>query len=446
LPEHLPAKPLILAGAALPAAAFAAVRRRMALGGCKWDPQVGDVATLAPFPLLLSPAAWRALSADAEALAAETAPMEAALLLRPDLHRRLGLPRRLRTAFGDLARGESPTPEPARIMRFDFHPTPAGWRVSECNADVPGGFTESSTFPRLMAEHGGRPVGVATLGDVTSTWVDAMVRGTAMSRDSAMRRDSGGAGRPLRVALLAAAGYTEDLQVVELLARMFRARGHAAWPADPRLLDASAPVARLRSSAYDGPVDLVVRFFQGEWLARLPRRHWRGLLVGGRTPVANGPAAILGESKRLPLLWDDLGLPADAAWRRLLPETRDVRRARWRSDDGWVLKGAYANNGDAVAHRDLVDAAAWRRAAWDAKLRPGRWVAQRRFESVPVDTPAGPMHACVGVYTVDGRACGAYGRLSPHAVIDYRAVDTAVLLDEGVLADGDVPPDEEGAA
>lgn len=33
--------------------AFDRVRRRMIFDCCKWDPQVEDVATLAPFPLLL---------------------------------------------------------------------------------------------------------------------------------------------------------------------------------------------------------------------------------------------------------------------------------------------------------------------------------------------------------------------------------------------------------
>ncbi|HEX8911901.1 MAG TPA: hypothetical protein VF796_06045 [Humisphaera sp.] len=424
--------PLLRAGPAPPPAAMADVRRRMVLNGCKWDPQVGDVATLAPFPLLLSAETWADLAADAEALAAEQLAAERALVSRPDLHRRLGLPRRLRRAFRELADGQA-TPEAARILRFDFHPTPDGWRVSECNADVPGGFTEASLFPRLVAEHaGGRP-----LADVTAAWVDALAvgarraaRGGGVAEGAAADADAaevGGAG-PLRVALLAAPGFMEDRQIVELLAREFRRRGHVTWPAEPRLIDATTPIVRLRSSAYDGPVDLVVRFFQGEWLARLPRRHWHRLLVGGRTPVANGPAAILGESKRLPLLWDALGVAAPT-WRRLLPETRDPRDMPWRADDAWLLKSAYCNNGDDVAHPAVVGRKAWRSAAWRATLRPTAWLAQRRFESVPVETPAGPMHACVGVYVIDGRACGAYGRLSPGPVIDYRAVDVAVLLD-----------------
>jgi hypothetical protein len=38
------------------------------------------------------------------------------------------------------------------------------------------------------------------------------------------------------------------------------------------------------------------------------------------------------------------------------------------------------------------------------------------------------MYPCIGVYTVNGRAAGAYGRLSWRQVIDFSAVDVAVLV------------------
>src|ERR1700679_3267873 len=33
--------------------AMASLRRQLILNGCKWDPQVGDADTLAPFPLVM---------------------------------------------------------------------------------------------------------------------------------------------------------------------------------------------------------------------------------------------------------------------------------------------------------------------------------------------------------------------------------------------------------
>jgi hypothetical protein len=49
---------------------------------------------------------------------------------------------------------------------------------------------------------------------------------------------------------------------------------------------------------------------------------------------------------------------------------------------------------------------------------------------VPVPTPAGPRHVCVGVYTVNGRTGGAYARLAEKPLIDFAAVDVALLLEQ----------------
>ncbi|MGA2232614.1 MAG: hypothetical protein ABSH22_17085, partial [Tepidisphaeraceae bacterium] len=77
-----------------------------------------------------------------------------------------------------------------------------------------------------------------------------------------------------------------------------------------------------------------------------------------------------------------------------------------------------------------------RRNVW---LSPSRWIAQRRFQTLPLDTPAGPVYPCVGVYTINGQAAGAYARYSPRAVIDYAAVDVAVLIDPQLPSWGESP-------
>ena len=78
--------------------AFAEIRCRMILEGCKWDPQVGDMATLAPFPLVLPPGVARTLGGLAERLTAEALDAERALLDRPECLKRLGMPRAVRGA------------------------------------------------------------------------------------------------------------------------------------------------------------------------------------------------------------------------------------------------------------------------------------------------------------------------------------------------------------
>ncbi|PZV13895.1 MAG: hypothetical protein DCF22_09850 [Leptolyngbya sp.] len=75
------------------------IRRAMMLQGFKWDTQVGDVNTLAPFALILPAQTWRQLAYLAECLTQEMLQAEVELQERPDLWQALGLPRSLRQAM-----------------------------------------------------------------------------------------------------------------------------------------------------------------------------------------------------------------------------------------------------------------------------------------------------------------------------------------------------------
>jgi glutathionylspermidine synthase len=361
------------------------------------------VNTLARFPLIVPADVINGLFNLAEMLAAETVTAEVELLARPDLSGRLGLPRAIRRVLHEAI---EPTPTAARVIRFDFHPTATGWRISEANADVPGGYSEASHFPRLMAEYfpACRPT-----GDPAGKLADVMT-------------DRFGSGR---VGLLAAPGYMEDQQVIACLSDALRRRGWSTALGHPGQVRWEAGRARLGLT----PLDVVIRFFQGEWLGRLPAATgWRHFVRGGRTPVCNPGTSILTESKRFPLVWDEMAT-ALPTWRALLPETRDPRQVDWRREPDWLLKAAFANNGDEVHDRTWARPHTWRRAAWAARLRPGQWAAQWRFDPLAVATPDGMMYPCLGVYTIDGRAAGIYGRLSPRPVTDYAAVDVAVLTE-----------------
>jgi glutathionylspermidine synthase len=388
---------------------FADVRCRMILEGCKWDPQVGDVSTLSPFPLIIPAGVAQTLGQMAERLTAEARGAEQALLNRPECLRVLGLPRPVQRALGGQ---EEPTPAPARVIRYDFHPTTEGWRISEANADVPGGYTEASLFPRLMSEH---CRGAWPGGDPAAALADAVIASI---------------GEPGRVGLLAAAGHMEDHQVVAFLAGVLRDRGCTTEQTHPCQLTWAGGTAVLHEP--EGTIhrfDALVRFYQGEWLARWPvGQGWPNFFRGGRTPVCNPGTALLLESKRFPLLWDRLGLELPT-WRKLLPPTRDPMRVAWRPRPGWVLKTALCNTGDTVALGDDAGRRAWSRAARVARWQPGFWVAQRRFESLAIPTPCGPLYPCLGVYTVNGRAAGIYGRMAPRRLIDYAALEVAVLVE-----------------
>jgi glutathionylspermidine synthase len=384
---------------------YAQIRRRLILDHCKWDPQVADVCTLATFPLILTQSTWKQLERWAEELTAEALSAEAELLRSPKLLKMIGLPRKLRRLLSQ--KRESLTPSAARIFRFDFHWTTQGWRISESNSDVPGGLTEASAFSKMMAAH---YPDATSAGDPGGAWAEAIART---------------AGPGGTIALLSAVGYMEDLQVTAYVAQRLRELGIDAQLARAHDLRWNNGHALLHGKQ----VHAIVRFYQGEWLTRLPRRcGWRYLVRGGRTPVANPVSSLLTESKRFPLTWDALQMDLPT-WRALLPQTCDPRDVDWQRSSQWMLKQAFCNTGDAVVSPDLLPGVQWRKIAREVNRRLADWVAQRRFEPVPAITPSGAMFPCIGVYTINGKAAGAYGRLSRGAVVDYAATDVAVLVD-----------------
>ena len=379
------------------------------LEGCKWDAQVGDACTLAPFPLVMKRQVWHRLAALAERLTVEVMAAEEEIARRPDLLRLLGLPTALQNVLAD---NQALTPAAGRVIRYDFHFTKEGWQISEANSDVPGGFTEASYFTRLMAEQFPE---FELAGNPANTWSDAL---------------AATAGPDGRIALASAAGYLEDHQVVAFLANQLTKRGCQTYLVKPEQIQWRDGRAFLDACWHHSPVDTIVRFYQAEWLSKLPAETgWRHFFRGGKTPVANPPLAVISESKRFPLTWKHLN-SALPAWKRLLPETRDPREMFWLDDRTWLLKTAMCNTGDTVSIRQLMPPGRWWRTKWQSRFSPGNWIAQRRFESIPLDTPEGPRHVCLGIYTINGRAAGAYTRLAEKPVIDFAAVDAALLLEK----------------
>ena len=384
---------------------YAAWRRQVIFRCCKWDPQVGDAATISDHACIVSPQAAAHLRQTAEALAKETIALEQALSKRADLFAALAIPRPLRKLLTRPAAGHA-----LRVMRFDFHPVEGGgWALSEVNSDVPGGFAEAGTLPVLAAPHvkGGTPAGDAAA---------ALIAGVVER-----------AGKTARVALVHATAYSDDRQVMQYLANRMRAVGLSPLLAAPDHLRWQDNRAACVAQGQEGPIDAVVRFFPAEWMTQLPARSgWRGYF-DARTVQCNPPQALLSQSKRLPLAWDELGVAAPT-WRAALPETRDPRHAPWRTDEDWLLKPAFGRVGEDVAWRTVAKAKDWRRMSRSARFWPRHWIAQRRFTSRPLATQAGPRHLCIGVFVIDGRASGFYGRLAAGPIIEKHAQDIAVLV------------------
>jgi glutathionylspermidine synthase len=400
----------------LDAAARRRLRREAIFDCCKWDVQMEDVCALSPVPIVLRRQAWREVSRLAERLAAETLAAEAELRRWPRLHRRLGLPTR---ALKELARAARTEPADAgvRVIRFDFHFTTDGWRVSEANTDVPGGYCEAAALTRAVGRW--YPDLVPT-GDPARALAEGIRRQTLD-------------GAP--VALVHATAFTDDRQVMVHLARELKRAGVSAELLSPDHLAWRDGRAFIRANWRQGPAGFVFRFFPAEWLPNLRRGcGWRHFFHGAATPLANPGAALLTQSKRFPLVWADL-TTAMPAWRQLLPETRAPEAADWRNDDLWVLKPALGRVGELVGLPGVTGPRQWQEIRRAVSKQPQFWAAQRRFAAVPMETEDGPRYPCVGVYVIDGRVCGAYGRVAKRPLVDQYAQDAAVLLaPEGAAA------------
>ena len=392
----------------LAAPAFAELRRRAIVDCCKWDPQVGDACAIARLPLVVTRAAWDEVARIAEALAGETLAAERELIERPDLHRSLGLPRAARRALRQVAR-LGPAASVARIVRFDFHFTTEGWRISEANCDVPGGLNEASGLPPAIAPH---YAWAAPVGDPAGAYARAI---------------GGIVGPGATVALVHATAFSDDQQMMLFIARRLEAMEITAHLASPSHLRWRGGRAHLETAWWTGPLDLVIRFFPAEWLGDLPAAcGWPLLFAGARTPLSNPASAILTQSKRFPLVWDRLRTPLPA-WRAHLPETRDPRHASWRGSNDWIVKPALGRVGEGIGMSNVTSAGDLRRIERSARWWPSDWIVQRRFCVMPIEIGGREVFPCLGVYTLDGRVVGAYGRLGGVPLIDARAADAAVL-------------------
>ncbi|MCL1919987.1 MAG: glutathionylspermidine synthase family protein [Kiritimatiellaeota bacterium] len=413
----------------IPDAAYPEYRYDVIFNAYKWDPQVGDSNTVARHVVLMDRGAAGQLERWAERLAAETMLMEEALIGKPHLSKALGLPKRVLKAAAGLSgyeRGNN-----VRLMRFDFHPTEEGWALSEVNSDVPGGIAEASVLPSIAGKWFGD---FAPHGDTAGALLDAF-------------RDKVAPGGT--IALVHATSYADDRQVMQCLGDCFENAGYRAWYTAPDRLAWD----KKRAVGADG----IIRFFPLEWLANLPRNAaWEGYFDTA-TPSCNHPVALFAQSKRLPLIWDELGVDIPT-WKSLLPETVDTRAygSRGRSPSTcsmqgrspalpamegerprelqgeWILKPALGRVGEGIPIKGTMPEKEIRLVEKAAKRHPEDWVAQRLFRSRPLAAENGEQyHLCIGAFTVDGKSAGFYGRVSPTPRMDANAKDIPVLVRKG---------------
>ena len=401
-------KPIELA--LIPNEKYSEYRYNVIFKAYKWDPQVGDHGTIAKHVVLMDQETVSQLETWAEKLSEETMLMEEAFIRNPKLAKELGLPRKILKTLNRISSYNRD--QNVRLMRFDFHPTTDGWAISEVNSDVPGGLAEASILPKIACEYFDGYEPHKHVGD-------SILR--AFSEK--IKKDS-------VIALVHATSYSDDRQVMEFLSDHFQANGYNTVFAAPDHIEWKDKNAICIIEGKEGPIDGIARFFPLEWLINLPRRsNWKGYF-DCKTISCNHPVAMYTQSKRLPLVWDKLGVDVPT-WKKLLPETRDPKSINPKDSD-WIYKPALGRVGEGISIKGAVSEKEHREIEKDARRDHRNWVAQRKFTSQPlVDANGETYHLCVGVFTVNGKSAGFYGRISPYPRIDDRAKDIPLLVSKG---------------
>lgn len=395
-------------------------RDAISLAG-RMDPQVFDQCGIASFALKIRPDTLEHLFSEAELAWRELVDFERRLLTSSSLWKRLCLPRRL-TAL--MQSGSAHQQKSVRYARFDFHPTSTGWAVSEINADVPGGLLEAGPLAHIVAREVPSEV----------SFIPQPARVLAAAIDAACNTHDG------VIALLHATSYSDDAQVMHCVRRELEALGRRAALASPLHLCLVNNQPHLTTT--NEQVAGVFRFFPAEWLANLPRRGtWREAVTHADLVVCNPLSAALLQSKRLPLLASELNHPLPV-WSRLCPPCSALGARVFRrqlAEDHEVLKPAWGRVGAGVCIRGVTGDKETRGATISARLHPSQWLVQQRFTSVPVMVADIPQHVCLGVYVVNGRAAGIYGRVARQPLIDSRAQDIAVLVEPSAQVTSTLP-------
>ena len=399
----------------IPENAFEDYRYQVIFEAYKWDPLVSDQSTIADHALLLSREEANDLIEAAEKLALETKNLEGELLKRLDLAKDLNLPRKVVKELKRLNNYDENAN--VRLMRFDFHPTAKGWAVSEVNSDVPAGFAEASILPVIALPY-------------FEGYEPGYHAGECLYQAFLKRVKPGGT-----LAFVHATAYSDDSQIMHYLSDYFSKGGFKTYLAGPDLIEGKNGKAFLNLGGELHALDGLFKYFPVEWLEYLPRKADRKIYYHNNLVSCNHPVSVLCQSKRLPLVWNKLDVEV-TAWKKYLPKTVDPRDIK-NDPEGWIYKPVWGRVGDSITIKEAISEKEMKSIEKVAQKQHKQWVAQKRFASMPLPNEDGnPLHLCVGVFVIDGKCAGFYGRASHYPRIDEKAIDIPILVEKEETRNG----------
>lgn len=377
----------------------------------KWDPQFSDNVTIAKYALVITEEEYKEVAKLTEDLARETRKAEEFLLRNLSIARPLALPKKIYKELKRMSNYDAD--RNIRLMRYDFHPTISDeWVISEVNSDVPGGFAEASLLPKLAIEilDSDRYYSI-DFGEILSETISKKVKANG------------------RIMFVHCTSYSDDRQVMQYIGDKMDSLGYKSIYGAVDHLSFENKEAISILDGYEGKIDCIFRFTPLEWLKDIKPKTWDGYF-DTITPSCNHPIAIFAQTKRFPLVWDDLekyGIKLDT-WRNLLPDTIEVKDIKGR--DGYIYKPACGRVGEKISIREACDDDEYKEILRDVKLHPKNYLAQKKFISKPLKDSSGKeFHVCLGSYTVDGKHAGFYARISEKPRIDSNAADIPVIIE-----------------
>jgi len=408
----------------IPSSEYEEYRLNLMFDCYKWDPQFLDNNTVAKYALVITEEEHRQISSLTESLDRETRAAEQFLNNHQELVGPLKLTRQLR---GDIGHMSNYNPDKhIRLTRYDFHPVSdveGGWAISEVNSDVPGGFAEASLMPLAAIESINR----AHISQIMEKEAYHIVSfGDVMVEAVKKKVKAGG-----RIMLVHCTCYSDDRQVMQFLGDRLKTEGYQVIYGAVEHVNFKDQKAYCVLDGNEGELDAIFRFTPLEWFKDIKPKRWQGYF-DTETTSCNHPVAIYAQTKRFPFIWDVLetnGISM-STWRSLLPETIDVKSIAGR--EGYIYKPAYGRVGDGISIREALDIKEYEKIMKDVGRHPGRYVAQKKFASIPLKGEGGEeYHVCLGSYAIDGAHGGYYARISSTPRIDSNAADIPVLIEGG---------------
>ena len=379
----------------------------------KWDPQFEDNNTVAKFALEITEEEYFELKELTEKLDVETRRAEEFLNKHLECARDLALPKQVYKELSSMSNYNSK--KHVRLMRYDFHPTiDDKWAVSEVNSDVPGGFAEASLLPKLA------------INTLKSSKYYSIDFGENLVNAICNKMKKNG-----KIMFVHCTSYSDDRQVMQFIGDKMSKLGYTSiYGAGDHLIFENKKAISVLDN-YEGEVDFIFRFTPLEWLRVLKPKRWDGYF-DTVTPSCNHPIAMFAQTKRFPLIWDELeshGVKLDT-WRDLLPETVEVKDAKGK--EGFIYKPACGRVGEKISIKEACKDEEYKEILKDVRWHPKDYLAQKQFISKPLKSSSGELyHVCLGSYTVDCEHAGFYARISKKCRIDSDAADIPVIIKKG---------------